>query len=185
MTLKIDKQHCDAHSEQLREFNDCTVYACAITTQTDYPTMHEYLAKECGRVRGKGLPPYKYQSALRALGYDLIELRGPSLSWVEHWVEGHYKYDRWGRSTWVNGHDRRKLVKVDDDGDYNARTVGVLRKELKKGIYLVGTKAHVLALVDGVVYDYRQGRNADRRIVRDVIEVRPGTGQYIRRRLRA
>lgn len=171
MTI-IDKAHCDKYSSEAGDWNDCTVYACAIVSQIDYPTMRQYLEDECGRVKGKGLSPYKYQKALAALGFDLQELDGPHYNWVSHWVEGHWKYDwRRGREYWVNDHERHRKVKVEDGRDYGAATVGTLRKELPSGVYLVGTKNHVLAMVDGVVHDYRQGRNTDRRIVRNVVRV--------------
>lgn len=174
----IDKKHCDAYSEQLGEFNDCTVYACAITAQIDYPTMHRYLADECGREKGKGLNSYKYQKALAALGFELQELCGPTFDYVSHWVEGHWKFDwRAGREVWVNGHERTRKVKTGDGVDYSARTVSKLRKELHTGVYLVGTKRHVMAMVDGVIHDYRGGRNSDRRIVRDVVRVTPANGE--------
>ena len=51
--MTIDREHCRTHSAELREANDCTVYACAIAAQIDYPAMHEYL-KEHGREPRRG-----------------------------------------------------------------------------------------------------------------------------------
>jgi hypothetical protein len=174
MTKKIDFQHCDSHSEQLGESSDCVVYACAIATQIDYPTMHEYIAETCDRKKGHGVKQYKYHRALSQLGVTLVLQRGPSLNWVEHSVEGHYKrIDDWGSECWVNGHWRRRLVvadKDDDECDYSGRTIGTVSKQLSTGVYLIRTEGHVFAMIDGTVYDH--GGTTSRRIVHDVYRVK-------------
>jgi hypothetical protein len=181
MTLKIDKQHCDSASCMLGERKDCSVYACSIATQIPYLEMHAYLA-EHGRERRTGMFRRQYLGALAELGYDLQELRGPSLSWTEHFVEGHHVWNRKkGEWVWRSGHYRDALVVTDtEDAEYTARTPKKLERELDPDkVYLAMTATHVFCIRDGIVQDWIKGR---RHRLEAVYEVTEGTGQILPKR---
>jgi hypothetical protein len=168
MTDTIDKRHCDEHSRRLGEADDCTVYACAVAAQIDYPAMHEYLA-ELGRKPRSGFSAMKYREALRGLGFSLGLLGGPAYNWVDTYVEGGWVWNhRHGDYVWRDGHYRRTRKKIAPGIDYDSTTVKSLAKELTTGTYLVGTSGHVLCLRDGVVHDWTDGRCHR---IRDVWEV--------------
>ena len=173
--MKIDKEHCRAHASELRETNDCTVRACAVAAQIEYPVMHEYL-KACGRKHRRGMRGHAYRKALAELGFDLIQLQGPVYEYKHTVVDGCWKYNcRTGTEHWVNDHFRTTRRAVKGSGiDYQSLTVTRLQRELTSGTYLVNTDGHVLALVDGVVHDYTDGR---RHRIESVWRVTEGTGK--------
>ena len=163
----IDREHCQIHSRQLRETRDCTVFACAVATQIDYPAMHEYLAAY-GRKPRQGLHSHTYHQALRDLGVRLTPLHGPRFEYARIHVRASEKWDRYGNWIYVPDHYRTIRRKVAAGEDFKSATVVTLAKELTEGTYLVGTPGHVLCLRDGVVHDWTEGK---RHRVEDVYRV--------------
>jgi hypothetical protein len=126
---------------------------------------------------------HAYRKALAELGFDLIELQGPEYEYKHTLVEGSWKYNRrTGREYWVNDHYRTSRRAVKGSGiDYQSATVVALQRELTTGTYLVNTDGHVLAMVDGEVHDYTDGR---RHRIESVWRVTEGTGKMERAPIR-
>lgn len=178
MSLKIDARHCDSASHLFAEHNDCSVRACAIATQIPYAEMHAYLATH-GRKKRTGMYRQQYLKALAELGYDLQQLRGPSLNWVTEFVEGHHYWSRKkGEWIWRTGHYRDRTVVADtDDAEYTARTPKKLERELDADkVYLAMTQTHVFCVRNGEIQDWIKGR---RHHLQAVYEVTEGTGQIL------
>lgn len=155
---EIDREHCRSAALDLREMNDCSVRACAVAAQIDYPGMHEYLAAY-GREPRKGFSPAYYLQALRDLGFKVTRLDGPHMGYNEILVEGCWRYNwRAGREYFVHPHYRHTRIVTAPGKDYQARTVKTLARELTTGTYIVGVRGHVLCLRDGVVHDWTDGR---------------------------
>lgn len=153
----IDREHCRSASAQVNEANDCTVQACAVATQIDYPAMRDYLAGY-GRKPRRGMMPMLYLKALRDLGCKLTKLDGPKYRIDATFIEGHYYVTRDGLETYRNGFWRSTRKKIADGTDYNAATVRSLQRELTTGTYLVQTDGHLLCLRDGIAEDFTNGR---------------------------
>lgn len=121
-------RHCLAESNSRNETNDCSVTALAITTGIRYDKAHKIMAM-MGRKPGKG-PACRVN----------------------------------GKRTYKSMHDTMRMaIKVagrqagipETPQGYTMNTIG---ERYSHGSYLVFTRGHVAAVVDGVVEDWTKGR---------------------------
>lgn len=116
-----------------REANDCAVKAVAIATNTDYATVLAMMNK-AGRKAGRGTPWYVVWQTLSQLGFKAtrVNVRDEFIS----------KYPR--------GHQILKSVTTHHPDRFNS--VWANGKT-----YLMCTKNHILAVVNGVNHDWTRG----------------------------
>jgi hypothetical protein len=135
----MPQEYRDA-AERLGETNDCTVRALAAVSGLAYADAHELMAA-CGRKPRQGA---HFLVAMDALGYEL----GRNLRRVNPVRPFRPTPGRWGS----NGQAC--------NGPQSAMTVRTLARHplVQSGKWFAITCNHVLAIVDGQVLDWSEGR---------------------------
>lgn len=118
---------------QNNETNDCAVKAIAIVTNTDYQTVLN-MVNSRGRKQGKGTPWHVIWETLAALGYEAKQVN-VRREFIDNYPKGHQIL----KSVTTHHPDRFNKVWA------NGKT------------YLMCTKAHILAVVNGVNHDWTRG----------------------------
>ena len=118
---------------QNNETNDCAVKAIAIATNTDYATVLAMMNK-AGRRRGKGTPWWVIWETLDHLGFQANKVYVRS-EFIDHYPKGHQIL----KSVTTHHPDRFNKVWA------NGKT------------YLMCTRNHILAVVNGVNHDWTRG----------------------------
>lgn len=117
----------------VNDYNDCSVKSVTIATGEDYENVHKFL-EDCGRKRGKGISTHYILLALKHFGYNYISIQ------PEKFIE---RYP--GCATLlknVTTHHMDRYPDIWRDGN----------------TYLLFTRGHVAAVVNGVNHDHTKGR---------------------------
>ena len=122
-------------SQSMGEANDCTVKALAVVCRVGYQMAHKALADQ-GRKPRKGCYPHQQIAAIEALGFKVAKSEGGYTS----------DYRRYMSNAMPRQHNGSR---------YTASTIGKL---CAKGYWLAWTKGHVLAVHNGKVIDWTEGR---------------------------
>lgn len=117
-------------SKAFGETNDCAVKALSITTGLDYGTAHKLMA-QAGREDGRGVDLDTIEEAIYRAGFDYIEIELES-------ILAQCKFKKPRRSV--------TLTQVPT------------HPQAWQGTYMVFTKRHVSAVVNGQVEDWADGR---------------------------
>ena len=126
---------------------DCAVIAVSIATDTDYDVVHKMMKKN-GRKDGKGTPYDIIMKTLAELGYTTNALREDSYTWGRRRYK---KVKRVLRTVVGRSYEVLKFVNADTIGQMNDH-------KLPEGTFLVQTYSHILAVKDGKVHDWTNGR---------------------------
>lgn len=105
------------NTKNMKEHNDCTVKAFAITFNTSYEKAHGHLKKYCGRQNRKGI-----------VSREVIV---PSLKKTKYKVGPYSRANRITLKNFIEKHS--------------------------EGRFYVCVRGHALSVVDGVIYDYKEG----------------------------
>jgi hypothetical protein len=134
-----------AKSKAHKEKNDCAVKAIAIVANASYEEAHEALAKQ-GRRNGRGSTIVQIMAALKSLG---VHVNG----YINHVYHG-------GKNM------GRCPIR---DVTFRLRSVyGMDRKQIAERRFLVLTRNHILAVKDGEVQDWTEGRRHQARFAWEV-----------------
>ena len=156
--------------EELRKANDdkradCAGIALALLTDNDYSKV-EALWADLGRKKNRGTSTATIVAALAELKPDKFPIMDELLDGYKFVVDANE----------LNDYLWRVLVEFKDEG-YIERgggrsrlTVNRIAKErkYKKGKYLLLTRNHAIAMIDGEVLDWTKGR---RNVVKQIIKV--------------
>ena len=125
---------------------DCAVIALSLLTKLSYSDTEDLLAKH-GRKLNKGTP------------IDVLYKALADLSPCDFWFDSHL-YDIEGSSQYKNEMLRDFRLKYGNMSGVIGMTISRLAKvrKLQKGKYLVLTRSHALAMIDGEVLDWTKGR---------------------------
>lgn len=132
-TEKEEALKADAYRSALNEANDCTVQALSIACGISYEEAHKRMADK-GRRNGRGSTVYFMRQIARELGFA-VETIDPK-DFVAQYPASHQILKG------VTSHHPERFNKVWKDGN----------------TYLMTTRGHVLAVIDGVVHDWARGR---------------------------
>lgn len=105
------------NTKNMKESNDCTVKAFAVTFNTSYEKAHVHLKKHCGRQNRKGI-----------VSREVIV---PSLKNTKYKVGPYTRANRITLKNFIEKHN--------------------------EGRFYVCVRGHALSVVDGVIYDYKEG----------------------------
>lgn len=120
------------HAITGRSQNDCTVMAMSVVTGISYSVMEKKMSKmrlRTGRVHG-----HSYLNLLSELGFNTI-IYDPQI--IIDRFPGKHKNKKW-----LTSHSPDRFPKA-----------------WPPGVFLMNTRGHVLAIVDGVVHDWSRGRS--------------------------
>lgn len=117
----------------INETNDCSVKAVAAVVGCEYMIAHEAM-KEQGRKNRRGAMTWEIQKAVEALGCKFERI--PARTFIDRYPGNHKNLKT------VTSHHPERFGKVWDDGK----------------TYLLFTRSHVLAVVNGVNHDWSKGR---------------------------
>ena len=131
MTDKFNSMQVAADS--IGESNDCTVKALAAVCYVDYLVAHTAL-EHAGRKKGRGSSVWDMSSALKEFGFEMETV--DQQEFISQYPGNHKNL----RS--VTTHHMDRFNKVWADGE----------------TYLIYTRGHVLAVIDGVNHDWTKGR---------------------------
>lgn len=140
-----------AASMSVNESNDCAVRAVAAVTGVDYATVHNMMAEQ-GRKNKRGTPWEILWDVLDQLGYAVRT------------VSPHHFISRYP------GSHARVLRSVTT---HHPDRFPAVWKDGKR--YLFNTRAHVLAVVDGVNHDWTRGRAKRALRIWEVVQKTPAT----------
>lgn len=120
-------------SDMLHETNDCAVMSLALVTGVPYTTAHSELAKQ-GRKPRHGTHTYKTHAALKALGFEAVEI--DSSFFIHRYPKAHQILRG------LTSHHPQRFNKVWADGCH----------------YLMQNHGHIWAVLNGVNHDWSAGR---------------------------
>lgn len=120
-------------SDKIGEWNDCTVVAVALATNTPYETVHKMLA-DLGRVKGRGTSIANMKEVCLKLGYEMK-------AWsMQEYINMLHAYPKSWRATVITTHQPRRCPKA--------------WAPLKDRRFIFHTARHVAAVIDAKVHDW-------------------------------